>query len=403
MIARYAAVLAAPHVSRLVGTAVAHGLATATAPLALVLLVAERSGSYAGAGVVSASYIVVNGAVAPFWGRCVDRLGPARVLPVLAVTGPGAFALLVGLVLGDAPIGALAAVAGLAGAGQAPVTSTLRSLWARVVADPSHRQAANALQSMMYDVFALTGPLLGGGLTALASPEVAIACTAGTLLLADLAFALAAPVRAWRPSPADRRDRTGALRFAGLRTLVVCALPAGLAIGIIEIAAPAFADEAGDAAAGAVALAAMAAGGIAGAFVYGSVAWSAPAVVRYARLSLALVVALTIAATAESLAMLAALLFVAGLAIGPITTTIFGLLDEVVPAGARTEAFTWVITAFAAGVALGLTIGGTLHEAAGTDVALLSAAAASLLELAVLVARRRTLAPLCERRVNNST
>ena len=103
-----------------------------------MLLVAQRSGSYAGAGVVSASYIVVNGAVAPFWGRCVDRLGPARVLLALAVTGPGAFALLVGLVLGDAPISALAVVAGLGGAGQAPVTSTLRSLWAHVVADPSH-------------------------------------------------------------------------------------------------------------------------------------------------------------------------------------------------------------------------------------------------------------------------
>jgi MFS family permease len=391
MIARYVAVLGAPHVRPLVLAAVLHGLATATAPLALVLLVAQRSGSYAGAGVVSAAYIVVNGAVAPLWGRWVDRLGPTRVLLPLAVAAPAAFALLVVLVLRDAPVGALAVAAGLAGAGQAPVTSTLRSMWARVVSHPSDMHAANALQSMMYDLFSLTGPLLGGAVTAVASPEAAIACTAGTLLLADAGFALQPPVRAWRPEPAGRSDRLGALRFAGLRTLVACALPAGLAIGIVEIAAPAFADERGDAAAGAIALAAMAAGGIVGAFVYGSVTWRAPAVVRYARLSLALAVALAIAAAAGSLATLAALLFVAGLGVGPITTTIFGLLDDVVPADARTEAFTWVITAFAAGVAIGLTVGGTLHEAAGTDAALLSASAAGLLELAVLTARRRTL------------
>ena len=391
MIARYAAILRAPHVPALVTCALLHGLATATAPLALVLLVAERAGSYAGAGVVSAAYVVVNGALAPLWGRCVDRTGPTRTLLPLAVAGPAAFALLVALVYVEVPIGVLAAAAGLAGAGQAPVTSTLRSMWARVVDDPADLQAANAMQSMMYDVFALTGPLLGGALTAIASPQAAIAFTAAALLLADLGFALQPPVRAWRPLPAAGAARVGALRFAGLRTLVACSLPAGVAIGVIEIAAPAFADERGDGAAGAIALAGLAAGGILGAFVYGSLTWRVPAAVRYGRLLLALCAVLALAAGADSLALLTALLFVAGLAVGPITTTILGLLDEVVPADTRTEAFTWVITAFTAGVALGLTLGGALHEAAGTGAALVGAAAATALELAVLLAGRRTL------------
>jgi len=394
MIARYTAVLAAPHVTPLVASAVLHGLATATAPLALVLLVAGRSGSYAGAGVVSAAYIVVNGAVAPLWGRCVDRRGPTRTLLPLAFVGPAAFALLVALAVADAPIAGLAAAAGLAGAGQAPVTSTLRSMWARLVSRPADMQAANALQAMLYDLFALTGPPLGGALVAVASPEVAIAFTAAALLLSDVSFALQRPVRAWRPQADGRGDLRGVLRFAGLRTLVACSLPAGVAIGIVEIVAPAFADERGDGASGAIALAALAAGGITGAFVYGSVTWRVPALTRYVRLSLALAGGLALAASADSLALLAALLFAAGLAVGPITTTIFGLLDEVVPAASRTEAFTWVITTFAAGIAAGLTIGGALHEAAGTELALLGAAAAALLEPVVLWARRRTLLPL---------
>jgi MFS family permease len=391
MIARYRAVLGAVHVRPLLACAVLHGLATATAPLALVLLVAGRTGSYAGAGIVSATYIVVNGALAPLWGRCVDRLGPTRTLLPLAVAAPAAFALLVALALGGAPVAALAAAAGLAGAGQAPVTSTLRSLWARLVVRPSDMQAANALQSMMYDLFSLTGPLLGGGLVAVASPEVAIAFTAAALLLADLAFALAPPVRAWRPQAAGEGDLLGALRFDGLRTLVACALPAGLAIGVVEIVGPAFADERGAGSSGAIALAGLAAGGIAGAFVYGSRTWRMRSVDRYARLALALSAALALASTAHSLAMLTALLFVAGLAVGPLTTTIFGLLDEVVPERARTEGFTWVITAFSAGVGLGLVVGGTLHEAAGSGLTLLAAAGAALLEVGVLLARRRTL------------
>jgi MFS family permease len=230
MVARYAAVLAAPHVPSLVASAVLHGLATATAPLALVLLVAERTGSYAGAGVVSATYFVSNGALAPVWGRCVDRLGPARTLLPLAIAAPVAFALLVALAVADAPTGALATVAGLAGAGQAPVTSTLRSMWARLVSHPTDMQAANALQSMMYDLFSLTGPPLGGALVALASPEVAIAFAACALLLADVTFTLAPPVRVWRPPPGGDGDLLGALRIGGLRTLVACALPAGVAI-----------------------------------------------------------------------------------------------------------------------------------------------------------------------------
>jgi hypothetical protein len=115
-------------------------------------------------------------------------------------------------------------------------------------ADPADMQAANAMQSIMYDLFSLTGPLLGGALTAFASREAAIVFAAGALLLADVGFGAAAAGAAWRPRPGPYGDLLGALRFTGLRTLVACWLPAGLAIGIIEIAAPAFADEGGNAA-----------------------------------------------------------------------------------------------------------------------------------------------------------
>jgi len=394
MLGRYGAILTAPLVLPLVGSALLHGLATATAPLALVLLVAERSGSYGGAGVVSATYIVANGIVAPVWGRCVDRFGPTRTLVPLALWGASGFWLLVALAVTDAPVSALAAAAGLTGVGQAPVTSTLRSMWPRVVPDADHMQAANALQAMMYDLFSVTGPLLAGALVALASPEAAIAFTAAALLVADLSFAAQRPVRNWRPGAHVERGIFGVLRLSGLRTLVACSLPAGVAIGIVEVAAPAFADQRGEAASRAIALAALATGSMVGALLYGAVSWRSPAPTRYARLSVGLAAGLAHAASAESIAMLAALLLLAGLAIGPITTTVLGLLDDIVPASAATEAFTWVITAFLVGIGIGAILGGALYEAAGAGVAFLAASAAALLEIAVVTARRKTLTPL---------
>ena len=50
-----------------------------------------------------------------------------------------------------------------------------------------------------------------------------------------------------------------------------------------------------------------------------------------------------------------------------------------------------MITAFSAGIGIGATLGGALHETAGTQLAFLAASAAALLELAVLLAGRKTL------------
>jgi MFS family permease len=377
-------------VRALVGAALLHGLAVAMA-LSLILLVAERTGSYANAGVAGATYIVVNGLFAPVWGRLTDRIGPTRVLVPLAFAGAAAFWLLVIVALADAPLGALAAAAGLAGSCQAPVTSTLRSLWARVVPADDLGQAANALQSTLYEVIGIAGPLLGGAVATVASPQAALAITGSVLLVSDLLFATRPATRAWQPEPAGDRHRLGPLRFRGLRTLVACSLPAGAAIGVVEVASPAFADEHGAGAAGAIPLAALAAGSMIGALVYGARSWTASAVARYAWLCVALAGGLAVAAVAQTVATLAALLFVAGLVVGPITTTIFVLLDDVVPREAATEGLTWVITAFTAGIAAGSVVGGALHESAGTEVVFLTAGGLALVELAVLAARRATL------------
>ena len=392
MLHGYRAALGVPHVKLLVGAALLHGVAAATAPLPLVLLVADRAGSYGSAGLVSGAYFVGSALSAPLRGRAVDRFGALRVILPLALVDSAAFAAVVVLAIADAGVPALFAAAALAGLLMPPSVSALRTLWSGLTRSPEEQQSANALQSVVLEVVNIVGPLLGGALAAVASPAAALATSSVCMLLAGVAFALSPPARRFRPAPAAP-GRLGALAATGIRTLVLLSVPGGMAVGILEIAAPAFADERGSGAAGAIPLAAMAAGSIAGALLYGARTWRAPAVARFLRLHALLALGIALATLATSVPLLAALLLLVGLVFGPINTTTFGLLDEVAPRGTSTEALTWLISAFSAGAAGGSAIGGAVHEAHGGRATIAAAALAALVTVSLLALRRRTLAP----------
>lgn len=386
----YRAALAIPHVRLLVAAAALHGIASATAPLPLILLVAEQAGSYASAGVASGAFFVGTAITAPIRGRAVDRFGARPVILPMAVADTAAFAAIVVLAVADAPTAPIVVAAALAGALLPPSISALRTLWSQLTTTPQERQAANALQSVILDAVNVAGPLLGGALAVVASPAAALGTAAVCMLLAGTAFALAPPAREWRPSR-RRRSRLGALEAVGIRTLLLASLPAGAAIGVLDLAAPAFADARGSGAAGAVPLAAMAAGSVAGALLYGARSWRAPTRQRYLRLHALLIVPLALTVLAGSIPALAVLMLATGIVLGPITTTTFGLLDELAPGGTTTEALAWLIAAFSLGAAGGAALAGVVHEAAGPTEALAAAALAATLALAVVAARRRTL------------
>jgi MFS family permease len=386
----YRAALAIPHIRLLVAGATLHGIASATVPLPLILLVAEQTGSYASAGIASGAFFVGTSITAPVRGRAVDRVGALRVILPMAIADTLALAGIVVLAITEAPTAAIVAAAALAGALLPPSISSLRTLWSQLTRSDSEQQAANALQSVLFDTVNVAGPLLGGALATVASPEAALVTAAVCMLGAGTAFALAPPARAHRPDPRGR-SRLGALEGAGIRTLVLASITGGGAVGVLDLAAPAFADDRGSGAAGAIPLAAMAAGSVAGALFYGARRWEAATATRYLRLHALLVVPLAATALAASLPALALLMLAAGLVLGPITTTTFGLLDELAPRGTTTEALTWLIAAFSTGAAAGSALAGAIHEDAGAAAAFAASAVAAALTLALVAVRRRTL------------
>ena len=92
-------------------------LPSAMVPLALLLMVQQRTGSYAVAGLASATYGLAMAGMAPVLGRLADRRTPRPVLLAQAAAYPLLLTLLVTVVLGGAPTAAIVAASAAAGAG----------------------------------------------------------------------------------------------------------------------------------------------------------------------------------------------------------------------------------------------------------------------------------------------
>jgi MFS family permease len=177
-----------------------------------------------------------------------------------------------------------------------------------------------------------------------------------------------------------------------MRTVFLVLVLFGAAMGIVQVAVPAFALQTGSAATGGVLLAALSAGSLIGGLVYGARTWPGALPRRLCLVLLALGGGIATLALAGSLPALAALLLLSGLLVAPTASIASTLLDTVAPAGTVTEAFAAMVMGVVAGTAAGNALGGTLVESASYETAVLVGSALAVAGAVVVVARRRTLA-----------
>jgi MFS family permease len=384
-LARYGALFRVPHMRRLVLSGMLARLPMGMIGLALLLLVRENGGSYAAAGAVSGLYFVATAIGAPISGRLVDRRGQARILRSRAVSFP---ALLVGvcaLALLDAPLPLIGAAAAAAGGLMPPVGASLRSLWPRMFADAELRAAAYALEASLQEITFIVGPLLVALLTAAASPVLALGVAAVVGGVGTMLIALAEPVRAWRPEE-ERHAASilGALESRGVLTIIGLSGCLGLGFGATEVGFPAFAELHGGAELGSIPLSLFAGGSLVGGLVAGARVTMPP--LRLLRVSAVLLtLGLALPLLGWSLPSMAALAFLAGLAIAPVVMSAYGLVDAVAARGTAAEAFSWITTAVFAGFSVGMALGGTLIDAYGAKSSFVLGTASAALG-AVLVA-----------------
>lgn len=385
----YKDLLKTPHAARLLAGTLVGRLPNATAPIAVVLLVRAEGGGYSLAGALAAVYGIANAVGQPLLGRAVDLYGQPRVqLPAAVLSALGVVLLVA--VGTDPPLLAYLAVV-VAGLCTPPLEGGLRALWPGVLGKEDRVHRAYAMDAVAQEVMFTVGPLLVTLLVALWSPGVALLVINATGVLGALSVVMSEPSRAWRSAPREAHW-LGALRAPGLLALLAAFLFVGVALGSITVAGVAYADDQGRESVYGWLMAALGLGALLGGVAYGSRQWTG-APERRLRMIVALLALgyLPLTLTPGVVAM-TGLCLIAGIFLAPAIACAFIVVDRHAPRGTVTEAFSWLVTTFGVGAALGTAAAGPAVDAGGTTASFAVAGAGGVAALLVLIATRRVLA-----------
>jgi MFS family permease len=389
---RYARVLRAPDVTRLLSAAVIARMPIGIDSLAIVLFVRAETGSFARAGLVAAAFGLGVGCSAPVLGRLIDRNGHARVMLPLAGLHALSLVALVALGLGGAPTGVLVACGLAAGVSIPPVGSVVRPLLRDLLGeDETLLPTAYALDGIAIEMVFVTGPLLTAAIVVVSSPAVALLVACGFVMVGTVVLIASPASRAWRPDAGDHeRHLLGALASPGMRTIVAATAPAGFAVGATEVTMTAFASDHGSRAAAGALLAVWAGGSGIGGLAYGGREHASSAGARWVRLAVLFPLCSAPLLLAPSIAGMAPLALVAGLCLAPYMAAANQLVGDVAPAGAITEAFSWPITAIGLGAAAGSAAAGAIAQAWGWRPGFAAVVVAGTLTALIALAGRWT-------------
>ncbi|WP_432058410.1 MFS transporter [Streptomyces sp. bgisy022] len=362
--------------------------------LSIVLLVQHTTGSYGAAGAVAAVTGVSMALFAPYSGRLADRYGQRAVLVpgVLAHTLSGVT--LTALALADAPLWALFAAAVPTGASVPQVGPMVRARWGVKLKDSPLMNTAAAFESVTDEFTFVVGPLLATALCTTVDPAAGLLAEATLTLVGGLLFAAQ---KGTQPEvAADRRTRVkhaSALTVPGVRVLIVMFVGIGSVFGGMQVSLAAFSESIDRPALNGVLYGVFAAGNMLAGIACGAIAWKTAPQRRLLIGYTALALTASALWTAHSALLLAALGLLVGMSIAPSLITGYTLVDDLVPAGARTEAFTWLTGAVALGQAAAVTVAGQLEDRLWDGAGFLVPMGGTLLALITLLALRSRLVP----------
>jgi predicted MFS family arabinose efflux permease len=254
-----------------------------------------------------------------------------------------------------------------------PVGSLMRTAWGALTPDDRWRQTALSLDTVAESTVFALGPVLAGSVITLWSPRVALAAVAALVLIGFAALYVSL-----RRAPAELRQavsgagvRERFLRLAGFAPMLVVLFGAGAALAVEELAVVA---TWGAGVAG-VLMALLSVGGVLGGVGYGRYRWRGTAGRRLLTLAALGAAAYAVPVFARTVPSAAVALILAGAFADTLLVTAYLLVDDLVPAGARTEGGAWLGLSYNLGVALGAGAGGLLVDRPGPGAAFVAATA----------------------------
>ncbi|MFC9650110.1 MFS transporter [Streptomyces sp. NPDC056937] len=394
--------------------------------IGIVLLVQHTTGSYGSAGAVAAVTGVSMALFAPQGGKLADRFGQRAVLVPGVLLHTAAVTALIVLSLVGAPLWALFLAAVPTGASVPQIGPMVRSRWAALLGgspsgsgsstgsssgggpgshsrgDASLLPTAAAFESVTDEFTFVIGPVLATALCTGVHPAAGLIAEAVLTLAGGLLFAAqrgTQPKTGRRGEGGSAEPRVSALSVPGVRVLAISFLGIGSVFGGMQVSLTAFSEEIGNPGVNGLLYGVFAAGNMLAGIVCGAVAWKIGPrrrlVVGYAGLTLAASALWAV----HSVPLLAGLGLLVGLCIAPALITGYTLVEPLVPASARTEAFTWLTGAVALGQAAAVTVAGQLADAHGASAGFLVPLVGTALALVTLIALRSRLAPNASGRV----
>ncbi|MBT2479464.1 MFS transporter [Streptomyces sp. ISL-94] len=372
--------------------------------ISIVLLVQHTTGSFGSAGIIAAATGVAMALFAPQMGKLADRIGQSRVLVPVVLAHAAAVSALTALALLGAPLWALALAAIPAGASVPQVGPMVRSRWAAKLEGSPLLPTAAAFESVTDEFTFVVGPVLATFLCTAIHPSAGLITEATLTIVGGLLFAAQ---RGTQPKPVARaangEKHPSALSFPGLRVLIVAFIGIGAVFGGMQVSLAAFSEEIGNPGANGLLYGVFAAGNMIAGIAMGAIAWKIGPRRRLMLGYVGLTAAASVLWAVHSAVLLGALGLVVGLCIAPALITGYTMIEQLIPAASRTEAFTWLTGAVAFGQAGAVTLAGRLTDAHGSSYGFLVPMAATALALVTLVALRAKLAPKAPSRIVNSS
>ncbi len=302
---------------------------------------------------------------------------------------------LTALALGGAPLWALFAAAVPTGASVPQVGPMVRARWGVKLKGSPLMTTAAAFESVTDELTFVVGPLLATALCTAVDPAAGLVTEAALTLVGGLLFAAQ---KGTQPRVGDTGDgharvaHVPALRVPGVRVLIVTFLGIGSVFGGMQVSLTAFTESIGEPGLNGVLYGIFAAGNMLSGVVCGAIAWKASPQRRLLVGYTALALTASGLWAAHSVPLLAGLGLLVGMSIAPALITGYTLVEGLVPAGARTEAFTWLTGAVALGQAAAVTVAGQLEDRFWDGAGFLVPMGGTVLALVTLLALRSRLA-----------
>ncbi|GAB3482745.1 MFS transporter [Amycolatopsis cihanbeyliensis] len=389
-LADYRAALTTPGARGPAAASVLARLPIAMIGISALLYVQRTTGSFAIAGLVSASALIGVAVGAVIQGRLMDRFGPTRPLLIVIGLFLTAMTALIVAIEARAPTPMLITLAACIGLTEPMTGSASRALWSRLLPPGPTRNAAFSYEAISMEMFFILGPGIAGLLIAAPWPGTGMALGAACMVAGATCFAFSPAVRAWGPAERAGGTLLGALASPGMRTLAIAVFGFGVVLGFVEVAVPAAATQAGHAAVGGLLLSAWSISSVGFGVAYSLRPWPRTMPVRLPVLLGGFGALVALLALPGTLWGLALAMLAAGALITPQSTTHSAVIEVVAPRGTAAEAFGWVLTAATLGLAAGQSVSGYLVEHGGPPTAFLTAAAAAVLLAGVVWLLRGT-------------